>query len=315
MTTPGRLRYHPSWRALTSEISLSPSDFIAPVFIDETRDNVGFIEGIPNVPVFPPGETDREIQDLWDLGIRSVLLFGIPAAKDAMGSGAWNPNGGVQQTITRIKSNWPDMLVMADCCCCEYTDHGACGIVENGTIAHDATGRHLGKIAQSYATAGVDIVAPSGMIINRVSAIRSHLDSAGFSSVGIVSYSAKFASHFYGPFRQLAKTQPMDRQAHQLGIGQRSDALQEVAHDIAAGADGIIVKPTALDIIRDVRSMTPLPVFGYHVSGEYAMIMAGHAAGILDAQAAFHEVFMGMKRAGATGIISYYTKQYWKVTQ
>ncbi|MBY6273589.1 MAG: porphobilinogen synthase, partial [Bacillaceae bacterium] len=253
-----------------------------------------------------------EIGEAAALGIKAVLLFGVPRHKDPVGSAAYHPHGIVQEAIRAIKAKYPDLLVIADTCLCEYTDHGHCGVVENGDVLNDASLELLVKTAVSQAEAGADIIAPSNMMDGFTAAIRKGLDDAGFAYVPIMSYAVKYASAFYGPFRDAAESAPKfgDRKTYQMDPANRREALREAQSDIEEGADLLIVKPGMpyLDIIADIRQHFPVPVVAYNVSGEYAMVKAAAQNGWLDEKSVVLEMLTGMKRAGADLIITYFAK-------
>lgn len=313
-----RLRTTPSMRALVNETAVQPGNLIMPVFIREDITTPQEIASLPGVMQHSLQSLDKEINDIRRLGLNAIILFGIPARKDPSGSEAWNPNGIVQQAIAQIKSRHQEMIVIADCCLCEYTDHGHCGILRNGKLDNDATLEKLSRIAATYAHAGADIIAPSGMMDGMVAAIRKGLDDNGFPLTAIMSYAIKYASAFYGPFREAAGSAAHfsgDRKHHQMAPSQRREAFLEAKYDEEEGADILMIKPAAayLDIIRDVRDHTALPVAAYHVSGEYAMLKAAAKQGIVSEHEAFTEVLTGIKRAGADLIISYYAKEFCKI--
>jgi porphobilinogen synthase len=254
-----------------------------------------------------------EVRELKGLGIPGVLLFGIPDVKDAEASGAWNPDGIVQRAVREIKRNDPDLLTITDVCACEYTDHGHCGVVINGAIDNDLTLPLLAGIAVSHAEAGADIVAPSDMMDGRVAAIREELDGSGYPMTPIMSYAAKYASAYYGPFREAAQSAPSfgDRRSHQMDPANAREALREIAIDLVEGADLIIVKPALsyLDILHAARAAFDVPLTAYNVSGEYAMIKAAAVNGWIDEQGLTLETLLSMKRAGADRIITYHAKE------
>jgi porphobilinogen synthase len=321
---PRRLRLTPQLRALVRETTLGTDDFIAPIFVTAQRGAARPITSMPGVSQFPVDQAVREAEAIARAGIRSVILFGIPAAKDALGSDAAAPEGVVQRAVRAIKAAVPELVVVTDLCLCEYTDHGHCGIV-NGTAGHhdphlpegyvlnDPTLELLGRIAVVQAEAGADIVAPSGMMDGGVAAIRDALDDAAFTHLPIMSYSAKYASGFYGPFREAAEGTPQfgDRSSHQMDPGNAREALREHALDVAEGADLLMVKPALayLDVIRLTRDAFPeLPLVAYNVSGEYAMVKAAAQQGWIDERRVVLELLTGMRRAGADLIITYHAK-------
>jgi porphobilinogen synthase len=288
---------------------------IHPLFITAQP---GVVRAIPSMPGHAQWAVDRldeEADVLTALGVPAVLLFGLPATKDACGSAAWDPAGPVPQAIAALKRQAPDLLVIADVCLCEYTDHGHCGIVQgtSGVVENDATLPLLARAAVAYADAGVDIVAPSAMMDGQVAAIRAGLDAAGHQQIPILAYAAKFASAFYGPFRDAAGSAPQfgDRRAYQMDPANGREALREVALDAAEGADLLMVKPAGpyLDILRQMRDRTDLPLVAYQVSGEYAMLKAAAERGWIDERRAALESLIGIRRAGADLIITYYAKE------
>jgi porphobilinogen synthase len=324
MDRPRRLRLTPQLRGLVRETTLDAGDFIAPIFVTAQSAVARPITSMPGVEQLPVDRAVAEAEALARAGIRAVILFGIPAAKDALGSDAASPDGIVQQAVRAIKRAVPELVVVTDLCLCEYTDHGHCGIV-NGTAGHrdphlpegyvlnDPTLEILARIAVVQAEAGADIVAPSGMMDGGVGAIRDALDDAGFPHLAIMSYSAKYASGFYGPFREAAQGTPQfgDRSSHQMDPGNVREAMREHALDVAEGADMLMVKPALayLDVIRATRDAFPeLPLVAYNVSGEYAMVKAASANGWIDERRVVLELLTGMRRAGADLVITYHAK-------
>jgi porphobilinogen synthase len=256
-----------------------------------------------------------EARELFDLGIKSVMLFGIPARKDAIASGAWDSEGVVPQALRRLKNELPEMLLFADVCACEYTDHGHCGLLDSaGDVDNDATLELLSRIATAYARAGADVIAPSDMMDGRVRAIRAALDAQGYSGVAIMAYSAKYASAFYGPFREAAGSTPQhgDRRSYQMNAPNAREALREIALDLDEGADIVMIKPALpyLDVVRAARDRFDAPIAVYNVSGEYAMLQAAIAAGWLEGERAVDEVLTAFARAGADVIVTYFAKDY-----
>ena len=314
---PRRLRRTATLRRMVRETTLGAQDLIAPLFIAEGRGIARPIGSMPGHAQLSADRIDREVDDLAELRVPAVLLFGIPAQKDAQGSGAWAANGPVPSAIRAIKRRAPDMAVVADVCMCEYTDHGHCGVLSpepgSGDVQNDPTLELLARAAVAYADAGADIVAPSAMMDGQVAAIRAALDAAGHQGVLILAYAAKFASAFYGPFREAAESTPQfgDRRAYQMDPANAREALREVALDAAEGADMLMVKPAGayLDIISAVRARYDLPLAAYQVSGEYAMIKAAAQNGWIDERRAALESLIAIKRAGADLIISYYAKE------
>ncbi len=311
-TRPRRLRATPALRQMVRETTLTPDDFIYPMFVVHGQNVRREIKSMPGIFQLSVDQAVTEAGEATHLGIPSIMLFGIPAVKDPVGSENFSDQGIVQQAIRAIKAAHPDLIVIADVCMCEYTDHGHCGIVENDEIVNDATLEILQKAAVSYAQAFADVVAPSGMMDGMVGAIRSALDAEGFPSVSILSYAIKYASAFYGPFREAAEGAPKfgDRKTHQMDPANAREALRELALDIEEGADMVMVKPALpyLDVIRRVRDACHLPVGAYNVSGEYAMIKAAAANGWLDERAVVLELLTGIKRAGADLILTYHAK-------
>ena len=302
---------------MVRETALRTDDLIAPLFIVEGHGLVRPISSMPGQAQLSVDQLDREIDQLMELRVPAVLLFGIPAHKDANGSAAWDPQGPVPSAIRAIKQRAPDMAVIADVCLCEYTDHGHCGVLSpapgSGDVLNDPTLDLLARAAAAYADAGADIVAPSAMMDGQVAAIRAALDRGGYLNVPIMAYAAKFASAFYGPFREAAESTPQfgDRRAYQMDPANGREALREMALDAAEGADLLMVKPAGayLDIIHAVRERYDLPLAAYQVSGEYAMLKAAVQNGWLDERRAAMESLLGIKRAGADLIITYYAKQ------
>jgi porphobilinogen synthase len=307
-----RLRRTPALRELVRETRLSVKDFIYPLFITEGRGIRQEIESMPGQYRWSLDLLPAEIEAVARLGVRAVLLFGIPDHKDEVGSGAWAEDGIIQRAVRVIKATVPDLTVICDVCLCEYTSHGHCGIVRDGYVQNDETLELLARTAVSQAAAGADIVAPSDMMDGRVGAIRRALDEAGFSHVAVMAYSAKYASAFYGPFREAAGSAPQfgDRRAYQMDPPNVREALREVELDIGEGADIIMVKPALayLDVIRAVRERFDLPLAAYNVSGEYAMVKAAARNGWLDERRVTLEILYGIKRAGADLIITYHAR-------
>jgi len=305
-----RLRMKPALREMVRETVLSPQDFIYPLFVtwgNGVRREVAAMPGVFSVSVDRLG---TEIEPAIAVGIPAVLLFGIPETKDETGSGACDPNGVVQRAIQTIKSEFPDLIVIADCCLCEYTSHGHCGIVREGVILNDQSVEVLARVAVSQAEAGADMIAPSDMFDGRVAAIRTALDQHGFIHIPILSYAAKYASCFYGPFREAAQSAPAfgDRRSHQMDPPNVREALREIETDIAEGADIVMVKPALayLDVIRAARERFDVPLAAYNVSGEYSMVKAAAANGWIDGERAMMEILTAIKRAGADLILTYH---------
>lgn len=310
---PRRLRDHEALRALVQETRVHPADLIQPLFAVHGRDVKKEIPGMPGQYHFSVDRIAGEVQELLDMGIRSVLIFGLPDFKDAVASRAYAEDGIVQQAVRAIREHVPKMLVMTDVCLCQYTDHGHCGMVEEGRILNDASLSILAKTALSHARAGAHVVAPSDMMDGRVAAIREALDVHDFQEVSIMSYSVKYASAFYGPFRQAVASAPQfgDRKTYQMDPSNRQEALRESALDVEEGADILMVKPALayLDIIRDVKNAFSMPLGAYHVSGEYAMVKAAVAAGLLDNDKVMVEILTSIKRAGADVILTYFARE------
>jgi porphobilinogen synthase len=307
-----RLRRTATLRRMVRETRLTRDDLVLPLFVTEGRGLREPVASMPGVLRFSVDTVVAEAKQVRDLGIPAVLLFGIPDAKDARGSGADAANGVVQRAVDAIKSAEPDLCVITDVCLCEYTDHGHCGIVEHGDVANDPTLERLAAAAVSHARAGADVVAPSDMMDGRVAAIRGALDAQGFESVAILAYAAKFASAYYGPFREAAESTPRfgDRRSYQMDPPNRREALRELRADLEEGADMLMVKPALpyLDVLADARREFDVPLAAYHVSGEYAMIQAAAERGWLDGERAMDEALVAIKRAGADLILTYAAK-------
>jgi porphobilinogen synthase len=306
---PRRLRTSPALRRLVAETSLNVSQLVLPLFARSGKKLRREISAMPGVFQLSPDEVVREAAAAHALGVPAVLLFGIPDKKDARASGAYASNGIVQQTVRLLKKELPSLLVITDVCLCEYMEHGHCGIVRDGKILNDPSLALLARTAASHAVAGADIVAPSDMMDGRVAAIRAALDRGGFMDTPILSYAAKFASAFYGPFREAAESAPKfgDRRSYQMDAANGNEALREVALDIQEGADLVMVKPALayLDLIYRVKKEFGLPTAAYAVSGEYAMIKAAAARGWIDERAVTLESLLAMRRAGADLLITY----------
>ena len=305
-----RLRRTGALRSLVRETRLDPADFVYPLFVGpESRAN----EELPALGRFSVDDLSREAEELLSLGLSAVILFGIPEDKDEEGSGAYAADGIVQRALRSLRERYPDLVLVTDVCLCEYTSHGHCGVIENGEIANDASVELLARTAVSHVEAGADVVAPSDMMDGRVGAIRGALDEAGFADTAIVSYAAKYASAFYGPFREAAESAPSfgDRRGYQLDPANVREALRECELDIAEGADALIVKPALpnLDVIRAARERFDLPVGAYNVSGEYAMVKAAAARGWLDERQAAIESLTAIGRAGADFVVTYWAKE------
>ncbi len=305
-----RTRQNERLRGLVRETHLNVEQLIYPLFIAEDLAEPRPINAMPGIMQRPLEYLGREMERIASLGIPAVLLFGIPAEKDEGGSQAYAEQGIIQQAIRRIKAETPDVLVITDVCLCEYTSHGHCGVIHNGTVQNDESLKLLADMALSHVEAGADLVAPSDMMDGRVAAIRRTLDEHNFSAIPIMAYSAKYASGFYGPFREAAGSAPQfgDRRSYQMDPANVREALREVDLDIAEGADIVMVKPALayLDVIRQVRDHCDLPLAAYNVSGEYSMIKAAAQNGWIDEQRITMEVLTGIRRAGADMIISYF---------
>ena len=309
---PRRLRKNAAFRGLIRETHLSADQFVYPLFVMPGKKKREEISSMPGVFRISVDMLEAEAQECLSLGVKSVILFGLPEKKDAMGSGAHDKNGIIQQAIRELKRKVPELLVITDVCLCEYTDHGHCGCIINGDVDNDSTLEILAKIAVSHAQAGADMVAPSDMMDGRVSEIRGALDEQNFDSVPIMSYSVKYASAFYGPFRDAADCTPQfgDRRSYQMDPANSREALREATLDIDEGADIIIVKPAVayMDIISRLHDEFDTPIAAYHVSGEYAMIKAAADNGWIDGDKVMEETLLSLKRAGADIIITYFAK-------
>jgi porphobilinogen synthase len=312
-----RLRASPAIRGLVRETELRADRLVLPLFVSETASAPEPIEGMPGVERLPIAAAVEEAREAAALGLPAVLLFGVPAEKDSEGSGAWDEEGAVQLAVSAIKRAVPELLVITDVCLCEYTDHGHCGVLVRTEshpprVDNDATLELLARTAVSHARAGADVVAPSDMMDGRVAAIRSELDSEGFADISILAYSAKFASAFYGPFREAVGSAPAfgDRRSYQMDPANGREAVREALLDASEGADMLMVKPALAygDLIGAVKRATRLPVAAYNVSGEYAMVKAAAAAGYMDERAAVCEILTSLHRAGADIVISYHSK-------
>jgi len=307
-----RLRRTPALRALVRETHLSVDDLIYPLFVvegDNIKEEVPSMPGVYHVSL---DCLDEEVGEAVDLGLKAVILFGVPDHKDEVGSAAYAEDGIVQRATRRIKEQYPDLVVIADTCLCQYTSHGHCGVVENGDVLNDPSLELLVKTAVSQAAAGADVIAPSNMMDGFVYAIRKGLDEAGYTHVPILSYAVKYASAFYGPFRDAAHSAPQfgDRKTYQMDPANAREALREARADVEQGADLLMVKPALayLDIIRLLKEHFDLPVAAYNVSGEYSMIKAAAANGWIDERAVVMELLTGIKRAGADLILTYFAK-------
>ena len=313
ITRPRRLRRNDTLRRMIRETRLSPDNLIHPLFVCPGRGVVNPVPSMPGVAQLSVDQVAAEARAIHATGVPAIILFGIPERKDALGSEAWNDNGEVQRAIREVKEKVPGLVVITDVCMCEYTDHGHCGAIRGTDVDNDATLELLSREALSHARAGADIVAPSDMMDGRVGAIRSALDRDGFSEIAIMAYSAKFASAFYGPFREAAESAPQfgDRRSYQMDPPNGEEALREVALDLEEGADIVMVKPALpyLDLIWRVKNQFRVPVAAYNVSGEYAMIRAAGINGWLDEERTIMEVLTSIRRAGADLILSYFAKE------
>ncbi|HAA5228039.1 TPA_asm: porphobilinogen synthase [Listeria monocytogenes] len=307
-----RLRKTKTLRDLVRETVLHTDDLIYPIFVKDGKEPKTEVASMPGVFQYPLHELEEVMRVVESLGIKAVILFGIPAEKDAVGTQAYHDHGIIQEATRLIKKSFPEILVVADTCLCEFTDHGHCGVIENGEILNDESLELLKQTAVSQAAAGADIIAPSNMMDGFVQVIREGLDEAGFYDIPIMSYAVKYASAFYGPFRDAAGSAPQfgDRKSYQMDPANREEALREAMSDEQEGADFLIVKPSLsyLDIMRDVKNNTNLPVVAYNVSGEYAMVKAAAQNGWIDEEKIVLEMLTSMKRAGATLIITYFAK-------
>ncbi len=307
-----RLRRTPALRRMVRETKLSVDDFIYPLFVVHGQDIRQEISSMPGVYHLSLDQLPREVNEISALDIPAVILFGIPAHKDPIGLENFAEHGIIQEAVRTIKRANPDLTVITDVCMCEYTDHGHCGVVRDHQVLNDETLTIYGRVAVSHAEAGADMVAPSGMMDGQVGAVRHALDGAGFAQLPILAYAAKYASNFYGPFRDAAQSPPQfgDRRSYQMDPANARMALREIALDIQEGADIVMVKPALpyLDIIRQVRDRFPLPLAAYNVSGEYAMIKAAARNGWLNEQGTALEMLTGIKRAGADLILTYFAK-------
>lgn len=314
-----RLRRTETLRSMVREVRLDVQDFILPFFVHHGKNNKEPIEAMPGHSRLSPDLLVKELKEVVARGIPAILLFGIPAKKDPSGSEGYSDRGIVQQAVKAVKNAYPDLLVITDVCLCEYTDHGHCGVIHNRDVDNDATLDLLATMAVSHAKAGADIVAPSDMMDGRVAAIREALDDAGYEMTPILSYAAKYASGFYGPFREAAGSAPQfgDRRSYQMDPANSDEAIREVALDVDEGADMIMVKPALpyLDVIWRVRNTFDLPLAAYNVSGEFAMLKAAAEKGWLDYDRCMMEALTSIKRAGADLIISYHALEAARILQ
>ena len=309
---PRRLRRNDAIRSLVRETRLAPENFVLPLFVcpgTSVRREISSMPGVYNLSI---DETTKEVAAAYDLGVRSIILFGLPESKDPLASGAYAEDGVVQQAIRAIRQSSPEVIIMADTCLCEYTSHGHCGVVRSGEVINDESLELLARTALSQAAAGADVVAPSAMMDGQVGAIRELLDAEGFENTSIMAYAVKYASGFYGPFREAAQSAPEfgDRRAYQMDPPNAREAMREAELDYSEGADILMVKPALpyLDIIRRVKEETGMPLAAYNVSGEYSMLKAAAARGLLDERAAVLEALTGIRRAGADIVITYHAK-------
>ena len=307
-----RLRRTPAIRRMLRETTLSVDDLIYPLFVIAGENVKNPISSMPGCFQLSIGNLLTEVREVAAMGIPAILLFGIPAHKDSAATGAYDSEGVVQMAVRAIKDEFPDLVVITDVCLCEYMDHGHCGVIQDGEVVNDVTLELLAKMAITHADSGADIVAPSDMMDGRVAAIRNALDDEGLTDTSIMAYSAKFASAFYGPFREAAESAPAfgDRRSYQMDPANGEEAVREALLDIEEGADIVMVKPALpyLDVVHAVKQETKFPLAAYNVSGEYAMIKAAAANGWLDEQRAVMEAVTGIKRAGADLIITYHAK-------
>jgi porphobilinogen synthase len=310
---PRRLRRSDAIRALVRETRLAPENFVLPLFVcpgTGVRREISSMPGVYNLSI---DETTKEVSAAYDLGVRSVILFGLPESKDTVASGAYAEDGIVQRAIRAVRQSTPDIIIMADTCLCEYTSHGHCGVVRGGEVINDESLELLARTALSQAAAGADVVAPSAMMDGQVGAIRELLDDQGFSNTAIMAYAVKYASGFYGPFREAAQSAPEfgDRRAYQMDPPNAREAMREAELDYAEGADILMVKPATvyLDVLRMVRERFDVPLAAYHVSGEYALIKAAAQKGWIDEERVMLETLTSIKRAGADIILTYYARE------
>jgi porphobilinogen synthase len=309
---PRRLRRSDAIRSLVRETKLTRDDFVLPLFVcpgTGVRREIPSMPGVHNLSI---DETTKEVSAAYDLGVRSVILFGLPESKDELASGAYAEDGIVQRAIRSIRQSSPEMIVMADTCLCEYTSHGHCGVVRGGEVLNDESLELLARTALSQAEAGADVVAPSAMMDGQVGAIRETLDSSGFENIAVMAYAVKYASGFYGPFREAADSAPAfgDRRAYQMDPPNAREAMREAELDYSEGADILMVKPATvyLDVLKMVRDRFDLPLAAYHVSGEYALIKAAARNGWIDEERVMLETLTSIKRAGADIILTYYAR-------
>lgn len=307
-----RLRQNPTWRRMVQETRLAVEDLIYPLFVVAGEKIKNPVPSLPGVYQLSVDHLVPQVAEAHTLGVPAVMLFGLPERKDEVGSEAWNPEGVVQKAVRALKKELPELVVITDVCLCAYTSHGHCGVVKEGKILNDPTRELISRIALSHAQAGADMVAPSDMMDGRIAAVREKLDAHGFTGLPILAYSAKYASAFYGPFREAAGSAPQfgDRKTYQMDPANAREALREVALDVEEGADMVMVKPALayLDVIRQVKDRFLLPLAAYNVSGEYSLIKAAAARGWVEERAVVLEVLTGIKRAGADLILTYFAK-------
>src|SRR5687768_2651315 len=310
---PRRLRRTAALRNLFRETHLAPAQLVLPVFVRAGKNLRRAVESMPGVNQTSVDEMLRDAEAAATAGVGGIILFGVPDVKDAVGSAGWDENEAVQRAVRELKKEIPDLVVITDVCMCEYTDHGHCGVLKDGEVDNDATLELLARCALSHARAGADVVAPSDMMDGRVRAIRTALDTQGFEGTSILSYAAKYASAYYGPFREAAESTPKsgDRRGYQMDPGNSSEAMREVLSDIEEGADAVMVKPAGpyLDIVARVKDETGYPVAAYQVSGEYAMICAAAERGWIDKERVMIESLLGIRRAGADLIVTYFATE------
>ncbi len=313
ISRPRRLRRTATLRGLMRETELTANDLIYPLFVAPGENVRREIGSMPGNYHFSVDTVVDEVGAAWDEGVRAVILFGIPARKDASGSEAWDDDAAVQRSIRALKDAFPDLVVITDVCLCEYTDHGHCGLIRDGEVLNDPTLELLARASVSHVRSGADMVAPSDMMDGRVGAIRAALDEAGFQDTPIMSYAAKFASAYYGPFRDAAGSTPQfgDRKSYQMDPANGREAIREVALDLDEGADIVMVKPALayLDVVREVRDTFGVPVAAYNVSGEFAMVAAAAERGWIDRERVVLETLTSMKRAGAELILTYHARE------
>lgn len=316
---PRRLRQNAAFRGLIRETHLSADQFIYPLFVMEGKNKKEEISSMPGVYRVTVDKLETEAKECLQLGIKSVILFGLPRKKDSVGTGAHDKNGIIQKAIRELKKKAPEILVVTDVCLCEYTDHGHCGCIIGGHVDNDATLEILAKTALSHAQAGADMVAPSDMMDGRIAEIRAALDEHNFDSIPIMSYAVKYASAFYGPFRDATNCAPQfgDRRSYQMDSANSREAMREATLDVDEGADILMVKPAVayMDIISKLKDEFDLPVAAYHVSGEYAMIQAAAEKGWIDGEKVMEETLLSLKRAGADIIITYFAKDMARILQ